>query len=283
VLNKRTMESLIKAGAFDALGHERRGLLAVFETIVDRTLSRRRKEAEGQFDLFSSGGDDAAEGLDERIAIPDLKFDKSQRLAYEKEMLGLYVSDHPLMGSEHRLRSLTDCTIAELREAGGANGGMGDARMVAGVVTNLQRKTTKRGDLMAVFVLEDLEAAIEVMVFPKTMLEHGAKLIEDAVVCVKGRLDTREDVPKLVCLDITCVELGADGAVPLRLAVPPHRVDERRVDELKRMLVEHPGDSPVFLKLGTTELRLPPTFNVDTTNGLLGELRVLLGPGCIQG
>jgi DNA polymerase-3 subunit alpha len=115
------------------------------------------------------------------------------------------------------------------------------------------------------------------------MLEHGAKLIEDAVVCVKGRLDTREDAPKLVCLEVTCVELAAAGIVPLRLAVPPHRVDERCVEELKRMLVEHPGDSPVFLKLGTTELRLPPTFNVDTTNGLLGELRVLLGPACIQG
>jgi DNA polymerase-3 subunit alpha len=283
VLNKRTMESLIKAGAFDALGHERRGLLAVFETIVDRTLSRRRKEAEGQFDLFSSGGGDEGGGVEERITIPDLAFDKAQRLAYEKEMLGLYVSDHPLMGSEHRLRSLTDGTIAELREAGGTAGGVGEARTVAGVVTNLQRKTTKRGDLMAVFVLEDLEAAIEVMVFPKTMLEHGTKLIEDAVVCVKGRLDTREDAPKLVCLEVTCVELAAAGIVPLRLAVPPHRVDERCVEELKRMLVEHPGDSPVFLKLGTTELRLPPTFNVDTTNGLLGELRVLLGPACIQG
>jgi DNA polymerase-3 subunit alpha len=283
VLNKRTMESLIKAGAFDALGHERRGLLAVFETIVDRTLSRRRKEAEGQFDLFSSGGGDDWGGMEERVAIPDLQFDKQQRLAYEKEMLGLYVSDHPLMGSEHRLRSLTDSTIAELREAGGAGGGVGEARTVAGVVTNLQRKTTKRGDLMAVFVLEDLEAAIEVMVFPKTMLEHGAKLIEDAVVCVKGRLDTREDAPKLVCLEVNCVELATDGAVPLRLAVPPHRVDERCVDELKRMLVEHPGDSPVFLTLGATELRLPPAFNVDTTNGLLGELRVLLGPACIQG
>jgi len=134
-----------------------------------------------------------------------------------------------------------------------------------------------------VFVLEDLEAAIEVMVFPKTMLEHGAKLIEDGVVCVKGRLDTREDVPKLVCLEVTCVELAAEGAVPLRLAIPPHRVDDRCVDELKRMFLERPGDSPVFLRLGATELRLPRVFNVDTSNGLLGELRALLGSGCIQG
>jgi DNA polymerase-3 subunit alpha len=150
-------------------------------------------------------------------------------------------------------------------------------------VTNLARKTTKRGDLMAVFVLEDLEAAIEVMVFPKTMLEHGAKLVEDGVVCVRGRLDTREDSPKLVCLEVRSVELAADGAVPLRLQVPTNKLDERCVEELKRLLLEHPGDSPVLLRLGATEVRLPPAFSVDTTKGLLGELRVLLGPGCILG
>ena len=122
------------------------------------------------------------------------------------------------------------------------------------------------------------------VVDPVMVASSGAQLLQDdAVVCVKGRLDTREDAPKLVCLEVTCVELASDGAVPLHLAVPPHRLDERCVEELKRVLVEHPGDSPVLLRLGTTELRLPPTFNVDTTNGLLGELRVLLGPACIQG
>ncbi|MBA2625156.1 MAG: hypothetical protein H0U89_06090 [Acidimicrobiia bacterium] len=231
--------------------------------------------------MFSLSDPDGGGLPVERVAIPGLAFDKAQRLAYEKEMLGLYVSDHPLMGMEHRLRTLADCTIAELRDRD-SGGGTGEVKVVAGVVTNLVRKTTKRGDLMAVFVLEDLEAAMEVMVFPKTMLEHGARLIEDAVVCVKGRLDSREDSPKLICLEVTCVELATDSAAPLRLSVPPARLDERSVDEMKRLLLDHAGDSPVLLQLGATEVRLPSAFSVDTSKGLLGELRVLLGPGCVR-
>jgi DNA polymerase-3 subunit alpha len=103
VLNKRTVESLIKAGAFDSLGHKRRGLLGVFEQIIDATMARRRKEAEGQFDLFASL-DSVAEVDRQQIAVPDVEFDKSTRLRFEKEMLGLYVSEHPLDGIEGMLR-----------------------------------------------------------------------------------------------------------------------------------------------------------------------------------
>ena len=111
----------------------------------------------------------AAAGFDDaRIEIPDLEFEKRQRLAFEKEMLGLYVSDHPLMGAEASLRRRTECVLTELEEAPD-----GAIRVVGGLVTNLQRKWTKRGDLMAVFQLEDLQTSIEVMVFPKTMQKFG--------------------------------------------------------------------------------------------------------------
>ncbi|HUF33344.1 MAG TPA: DNA polymerase III subunit alpha [Acidimicrobiales bacterium] len=287
VLNKRAIESLIKAGAFDALGHPRKGLLLVFDQIVERTLARRRERDQGVMSLFGDvGADESSSSFDERVAIPDDEFEKMERLAFEKEMLGLYVSDHPLMGAEHLLARRADCSITELREGGtgpvqvpqGEDRGRGGAfRTVGGVVTNLQRKYTKKGDLMAIFVLEDLQAAIEVMVFPKTMTTSGHALTEDAVVCVKGRLDTRDDVAKLIAHEISPVELIHDGGTPLRLSVPPAALDERKVDDLKRLLVEHPGDSPVFLHVGTKVLRLPPAFNVDTGNGLAGELRVLLG------
>src|SRR5262249_9894245 len=109
VLNKRAVESLIKAGAFDSLGHPRQGLVAVHEAIIDRTMARRRKEAEGQFELFGALDDAAANDgfVESRIDIPDLEFEKRQRLSFEKEMLGLYVSDHPLMGAEASLRRRT--------------------------------------------------------------------------------------------------------------------------------------------------------------------------------
>jgi DNA polymerase-3 subunit alpha len=277
VLNKRTIESLIKAGAFDSMGYPRQGLLAVFEQVVDRTIARRRKEAEGQFDLFSVGGEPDESFDDGRVDVPDLEFDKAQRLAFEKEMLGLYVSDHPLMGAEGALRRRTDKGIAALLDSEVE----GPPLTIGGVVTALQRKWTKKGDLMAVFVLEDLEASIEVMVFPKTMSEHGQKLDDDAIVCIRGRLDTRDDLPKFIAMDIERFDPVPDGDRPLEIKLAPTRVTEMLVDDLKRLLTEHPGHAKVLLQVGEQRVRLPDEFRVDTGNGLVPELRVLLGPDAV--
>src|SRR6185295_18164259 len=155
VLNKRTVESLIKAGAFDSLGHPRRGLLMVFEQIIDATLVRRRERDQGVMSLFGDLGGVSLEGFDERVAIPDHEFDKSDRLRFEKEMLGLYVSDHPLLGVEAALRRKVDCGIAEAPERED-----GAVLVLGGVITNMSRKFTKKGDQMAVFILEDLDSTI---------------------------------------------------------------------------------------------------------------------------
>jgi DNA polymerase-3 subunit alpha len=300
VLNKRSIESLVKAGAFDSLGHPRQGLCLAFERIVELTLARRREREQGVMSLFGDpGGGDGGPGAfdDARVAIPDTEFDKSQRLVFEKEMLGLYISDHPLLGVEAALARHTDITIAALRDpsgsgpggggsGGGGSGGGGygergaDLRWVGGVVTGLTRKYTKKGELMATFVLEDLDSAIDVFVFPRTMADYGHLLADDAVVCVKGRLDQREDEPKLICMDVKRPDLVA-GSEPLHLELPIAALTEDRVERLKKLLGEHPGESPVFLHVGTKCLRLDATWGVETSTGLLGELRVLLGPGCL--
>jgi DNA polymerase III subunit alpha len=280
VLNKRAMESLIKAGAFDSMGHPRKGLCMVFEQIVDRTLARRREQEMGVMSLFGSM-DDTPEALvfdDTRVPVPDFEFDKAERLREEKQMLGLYISDHPLMGAEAALRRHTDCTINELRENVGREG---EVKTVGGVVTALSRRYTKRGELMATFVLEDLESALEVFVFPKAMMEWGSLLADDSVVCIKGRLDTREDEPKLICMEVRRPELVLDGGPPLRIALPPSALTDSKVDSLKSLLSDHPGDSPVFLQLGDKTIRLAVGFNVDCGNGLMGELRVLLGASAV--
>jgi DNA polymerase-3 subunit alpha len=295
VLNKRTMESLIKAGGFDSLGHPRRGLCLVFEEIVDRTLVRRREHDAGVVSLFATlepETDGQTIGFaDTRVPIPETEFDKSLRLAFEKEMLGLYISDHPLMGLEGALARLTDCTLADLRDLDteavpgtGGQGGYGDGqiRQVGGVVTELARRYTKKGDLMATFVLEDLNASIEVFVFPKSMADYGALLDDDAIVVLKGRVDMRDDRMKLVCMEVHRPELAVDGSTDLRISLPLNTLTDRKVEGLKRLLTEHPGDSPVFLHVGDKVLRLPPEFNVDSRRGLVGELRVLLGPNAIQ-
>jgi DNA polymerase III subunit alpha len=272
VLNKRAVESLVKAGAFDSLGLPRRGLLAVFEPIIDTTLTRRRERDQGIMSLFGDLGGDPSSGYDERIAIPELEFDKVQRLRFEKEMLGLYVSDHPLMGAEWAIRRRSDCTITELRERED-----GTQVTVGGVVTNVQRKFTKKGDAMAVFVLEDLQDAIEVMVFPRAMMDHGYKLLDDAVVTVRGRLDNRDDTAKLMAQDITVVDGIAEAAPPLKLWLPATSLTEERIATLKRLLAEHPGDSRVLVHLGQGKvLRLSDDFRVDVGT-VTAELRVAFG------
>ncbi len=277
VLNKRTVESLIKAGAFDDVGHPRKGLLTVFEQIVDHTVARRRERDMGIMTLFG-GGDDGGPGDDfERTAIPDLEFDKRDRLAFEKEMLGLYVSDHPLLGAEAALARRTDGAVDELDSFDD-----GAMKSIGGVITGLQRKWTRKGDLMAVFALEDLRSAVEVMVFPRTMQEQGHKLADDAVVIVKGRVDKRDDAPKLIAQSIDVLEVGDSVAEPLRVRVPPQLLSQATVAHLKQILADHPGGAPVFLHLGERQVvRLPERWNVDTSNGLLGQLKVVLGAGAI--
>ena len=271
VLNKRTIESLIKAGGFDSCGHPRQGLLTVFEQIVDTTVARRRERDMGVMSLFGDV-EDTDSGFNEKAQIPDIEFDKKQRLAFEKEMLGLYVSDHPLMGAERALAKKVDCTLMDLSELED-----GSMRTVGGVITNLQRKWTKKGDLMAVFQLEDLQTSVEVMVFPKSMADHGHKLVDDAVVIITGRVDRRDDMPKMIPKDIDLFEPMAEGAPPLRIQVSPNRLSDEVIGRLKSLLVEFPGESEVYLHLGQQILQLPPEFTVDVEAGLVGELRVLLG------
>jgi len=279
VLNKRTIESLIKAGGFDSMGYSRKGLLGYFDRIIDDTVARRRKEAEGQFDLFSMADDDDDGALvaGTRIVIPEEDFDKRQRLTFEKEMLGLYVSDHPLMGAEMSLRRRTESTIAELE--GVEDGTM---RTVGGLVTSLQKKWTRKGDLMAVFVLEDLQATVEVMVFPKTMQNYGHLLEDDAVVILRARVDTRDDQPKLMAMELERFEPVIDGNPPVHVNLKPAALSDELLSALKALLSEHPGESQVFLRIGEHQvLLLPENFAVSATAGLLAELRELLGPDAV--
>ncbi len=271
VLNKKTIESLIKAGAFDSLGHPRKGLLQAFEQIVESTLARRREHDMGVLSLFGESTD--GPDFDERAVIPELEFDKPERLAHEKEMLGLYVSDHPLLGVERQISRRSDCTVAELLELDD-----GVRRTVGGVVTGLQRKWTKRGELMAVFSLEDLQGSIEVMVFPKTMASIGHLLADDAIVLLGGRLKLRDDTPKMIALDVELFEPLPVGPPPLRLALAPGLLTDATIARMKELFEQFPGDSEVLLLVGDRRvLRLGDEFLVDPSGGLIAELRVLLG------
>jgi len=218
-------------------------------------------------------GGDGDSAFDERVAIPTLEFDKADRLRFEKEMLGLYVSDHPLLGVEAALRRKVDCPVAEATERDD-----GAIVVLGGVITNLARKFTKKGDQMAVFVLEDLDAAIEVTVFPRVLMEQGHKLVGDAIVTVKGRIDKRDETRVgFMAQDVQIVEGLDTAAAPLRLKVPATSLNELKIHQIRKILREHPGESPVYLHIGQGKvLRLSDEFCVDLDR-VVGELRMALG------
>ncbi|GAA2609456.1 DNA polymerase III subunit alpha [Dactylosporangium fulvum] len=205
VCNRKTIESLIKAGAFDSFGHSRRGLLTVHADAIDAVLETKRNEAAGQFDLF--GGDAVGSGLAVDPPIPAADWDKAERLAFEREMLGLYVSDHPLRGLEHVLRRAADRSVAALAEEGTVPDGT--VVTVAGILSGVQRRVTRQGRPWASAALEDLDGSIEVMFFPDTYELVGQYVTEDAVVAVKGRVDRREESPRLMATDLRLPDLTA--------------------------------------------------------------------------
>ena len=270
-LNKRTVESLIKAGAFDLLGHARKGLLLAFEQILDATFVRRRNEEVGQFSLFD-GGEAALEI--EPIEISDDEWQKKTRLAFEKEMLGLYVSDHPLLGVGNILDRSTSCSIPGLwDQADGAQVTIG------GIVSGINRRFTRKGEPMMFFNLEDLEGGVEVVAFPRTVAASGALIQEDAILLIAGRLDHRGDDIKMRASTITEPDLESEAV--LRLAVPATALSSDTVGQLKAILSNHPGKAPVYLHMtsdgGEKVLRLDDDHRVELTSALYAELHGLLG------
>ncbi|HBX81529.1 MAG TPA: DNA polymerase III subunit alpha, partial [Propionibacteriaceae bacterium] len=193
VCNKRVIESLIKAGAFDSLGHTRRSLMEVFDTRVDEVIDLKRNAANGQDDLFGDFGGDSTIAA---TPIPVMaEWDKRVRLGFEREMLGLYVSDHPLKGLEHVLAANRDITIGGLLAEDGPKDGMVS---VAGMVTAVNRKQTKEGKTWAIVSIEDLEAALEVLMYPKVYEQVGLMLSTDTVVRIRGRVRSREESVELI-------------------------------------------------------------------------------------
>lgn len=277
VLNRRAIEALIKGGAFDALGHTRQGLLGAYERIVEQTVTRRRERDMGVMTLFDTEME-VESIFDETIEISEVEFDKTQRLAYEKEMLGRYISDHPLSGYEQVLRRKCNLSSANANDAD-----EGKSVIVGGVVTDLQKKWTRRGDLMANFTLEDLEGTIDVIVFTKVMAEIGHKLVEDTPLILTARVDKRDDNTKLVCLEIEQLENDTKSDLTsLEIRIPAGGATSKHLERLSALLKDHDGDCDVYVHLGDKKIWLGSEFRVEPHSGLLGEIRVLLGANSIQ-
>lgn len=283
--NKRVIESLIKAGAFDSLGATRLSMMRVHEDAVDAVVPLKRQEAMGQFDLFGTGGDDGQAPSTASSPLAHLKFEdeeypRKQKLGYEREMLGLYVSAHPLDGAERILRKHAKRPIAAILAEPPKEGEI----EIAGLITALERRVNKRGEPWAIATVEDMDAALEVLFFPKSYALFAADLVEDNAVVVKGRVNWREDKMSvfaggLVPLDLSDVALG-DEEPPLMLLASAEKITHSVVTELKQTLQAHRGDTPVRLKLvgnSSETVFALYDYSVTVSSMLMGELKGIPG------
>jgi DNA polymerase-3 subunit alpha len=220
-----------------------------------------------------------------RLVPPPVEWDKKTLLAYEREMLGLYVSDHPLFGLEHVLSSLADMPIAALAAEERTDGQM---VTVAGLVTSVQRKTTKaKGEPWAIITVEDLAGSVEVMCFPQLYNSVGVLLAEDVVVVVRGRLEKGDDAaPRLRAMDVSAPSLSESATSgPVAITLDISRCTPPVVDRLREVLGNHPGTAEVHIHLRngatTTVLSIDERLRVVPSPALYGDLKALLGPSCL--
>lgn len=282
VANKRTVESLVKAGAFDSLGCTRRALVEIHEDAIDAAVTQKRAEANGQvgFDFDSLWEEPQAVNK-----VPDRpEWSKRDKLAFEREMLGLYVSDHPLAGLELQLAKHASVGISELLAGDAASDG--DTVSVAGLITSAQHRTARNsGNPYGIVQVEDFGGEISILFLGKTYQEFSPALVNDSIVVVKGRVSERDDGVALHAVSLFAPDLGQSlGAGPLVISVPEVRATTDVVTALNDVLIRHSGDNEVRLKLvkGETARMFEVPYPVSVSADLYGELKSLLGPNCLN-
>ncbi|HEU5144836.1 MAG TPA: DNA polymerase III subunit alpha, partial [Dermatophilaceae bacterium] len=290
VCNKRTIESLVKSGAFDSLGESRRGLVEIHDRYVDALVEVKKQQAIGQDSLFASFGfgddDSPAMGIDPFAGLPPVpsaEWDKATLLSFEREMLGLYVSDHPLFGIEHILAAHADTPIASLMGEDAKPDGT--PVTVAGLITSLQLKRTKKGDLWAIATVEDLDGAIECLFFPSAYMTYSTMLAQDTVCAIKGRVSARDDSISIFAQELTIPDVKEGPRGPVVLTLPLGQVNHARAEKLREILREHPGGTEVQVKLTqpgrSVLMSLDDSLRVTASSALFGDLKALLGPACL--
>ena len=281
-LNKRVLEALVKAGAFESFGYSRKGLLAILESTLEKVTRKRKEDNDGVMSLFDPTPEEGLTSLGFTITVPDISDDRREILSFEKEMLGTFVSDHPVSEFYKIISKRTDLDIGDLGELKNA-GRETDPVTLGGVVTALTRRYTKRGDLMGSFTLEDMSGSLDVFVFPKTMKEFGHLLADDTLVFVKGRIDLRDDETKLIAMNIELVDTSSSSFAALTITLDDAQLTTGLLMRIRSVLERHPGE--VKVRLCTQGLQfdvsLDTPVNIES-GSLLGELKEFLVPESIS-
>jgi DNA polymerase III subunit alpha len=278
-VNKRSLESLVKCGALDGLGATRMGMLAVLDQAVQFGSSRQADRMAGQSSIFDLDDSPAEEKPRHNPTIPPGEFDGNELLKLEKEVLGLYVSDHPLSAIRDQLRKRIDTPMTEL----GARRD-GDVVTVGGIVANLKQMTTKRGEPMVFLTLDDVIGSVEVVVFNSVYAASHQHLMTDKVLVVKGRIDHKEGETKLIALELTPFEAVPERKV-LHLKLDARTTRAGIIKELAELLRAYPGDASVFVAMttsaGAQTLELGPGYRVKPDSDLFAEVKALLGSAAV--
>lgn len=284
-VNKRSVESMVKAGAFDSLGLKRAQILSVYEKLMDSIMNDKKRNIKGQLSFFTMG--DVSTNKDDDF--PDVKeFDKKYLLAMEKEMLGFYISGHPLDEYREELDIMTNILISEIVNIENEEGGHfeynvedGQKVVIGGIISKVNIKSTRKNDIMAFITLEDVVGSIEVIVFPKIYQRCAKILLEDSVVVIKGRISIREEEqPKIIAEEIEPLKKGVVmekvGKLYIRLNDESWQRDS---DLLKPIFEKYKGNSPVYIVLGKARKKLMASRNlwVNINSDLIDELSSQVG------
>lgn len=286
--NKRISESLIKAGAFDSLGHSRKGLMLVFEDAVDSVISTKKAADKGQFDLFATVGAESSEETANffSINVPDQQWERKHELALEREMLGLYVSGHPLDGYEDAIAAQVDTALTTI-VAGELSHGA--EVTVGGIISGVDRRFSKKdGSPWAIVTLEDHNgASVELLVFNKVYSIVGSLIVEDNIILAKAHISIRDERMSLFCDDLRIPELGPGNGtgLPLRLSMRTDQCTMSNITKLKQVLVDNKGESDVYLNLvegdNSTVMVLGDHLRVNRSASLMGDLKATMGPSIL--
>jgi DNA polymerase-3 subunit alpha len=276
--NKRVLEALIRAGAFDSTGDPRRGMLEVLPLAMSDGERKRKDAANGQTDLFGMVAPE--DSGHPRPTVPQTEYDQATKLKAEKEAIGLYVSAHPLQGLRDQLRDEIEVPVTRLDDAGD-----GAVAWTGGIVSGAQKRVSKNGGVWLLFRLEDVDGAIECRAWPKMYETYRDLLVEDAIVKIKGRVEKRAEGDSVLGVIEVVKFNGVSEYHPLEVVVDAACVRPEIIDDLKRVLSDFPGHVPVVLQMVRGEqrarMRVGDTLRVDPVAGLYAELKALLGESCI--
>ena len=282
-LNKKAVESLIKAGAFDEFSEKRSALLAVFEKTIERVHNDRRRNVEGQVSLFS-GEFHLPKEID-LTRLPDIKeFPSNYLLSFEKEMLGVYISGHPLNEVKDIILKVSTTNITEIKDS--SYGEIEEIKdnqrvVIAGIISSITKKITKNNATMGFINVEDLYSSIEVIAFPRVFEKAMEFISSDVFVIIKGRVNFKEDEdPKIIADEILKLEKYESKDFvksEKKLYIKIFKVDNFKINAIIEVLKEFPGKSPVIIYAEKERKKLELKYSVSLSDKLISELEIVTG------